>query len=141
MKMTIFFTLILSIFAVSACQTASTETASNVPTNAAQNEIKQISVEQAKNVVDAKDVQFIDVRTSGEYTGGHAPKAINFPLDALEKDLAKLDKDRPVYVICQTGRRSQKGAEILQKAGFNDIYNIQGGTSAWIEAKLPIEKN
>ncbi|HXG85875.1 MAG TPA: rhodanese-like domain-containing protein [Pyrinomonadaceae bacterium] len=141
MKMTILLTLILSIFAVSACQTASTETASNVPTNAAQNEIKQISVEQAKNVVDAKDVQFIDVRTSGEYVGRHAPKAINFPLDALEKDLAKLDKDRPVYVICQTGRRSQKGAEILQKAGFNDIYNIQGGTSAWIEAKLPIEKN
>ncbi len=140
MKMTIFFTLILSIFAVSACQTASTEIASNVPTDATQNEIKQISVEQAKNVVDAKDVQFIDVRTIEEYAGGHAPKAINFPLDALEKDLAKLDKDQPVYVICQTGRRSQNGAEILQKAGFTSIYNINGGTSAWVSAGFPTEK-
>ena len=140
MKITIFFTLILSIFAVSACQTASTETASNVPSSAAQNEIKQISVEQAKNVVDAKEAQFIDVRTTGEYSGGHAPKAINFPLDALEKDSAKLDKARPVYIICQTGRRSQKGAEILQKAGFTNIYNINGGTSAWESAGFPTEK-
>ena len=136
MKMTIFLTLILSIFAVSACQTASTETASS----AAQSEIKQISVEQAKDAVGAKDAQFIDVRTGGEYAGGHAPKAVNFPLDALEKDLAKLDKNQPVYVICQTGRRSQKGSEILQKAGFKNIYNIGGGTSEWISAGFPTEK-
>ena len=140
MKMTILFTLILSIFAVSACQTASTETASNMSAKAAQSEIKQISVEQAKDVVGAKDAQFIDVRTGVEFADGHAPQAINFPLDSLEKDLAKLNRDQPVYVICQTGRRSQKGSEILQKAGFNHIYNIQGGTSAWIDAALPIVK-
>ena len=140
MKMTMFFTLILLIFAVSACQTASTEKPSNVPASAAQNEIKQISVQQAKDAVGAKDTQFIDVRTDEEYAGGHAPKAANFPLDALEKDLAKLDKDQPVYVICQTGRRSQKGAEILQKAGFKSIYNINGGTSAWESAGFPTEK-
>ena len=134
MKMTILFTLILSIFAVTACQTASTETASSVPTSAARNEIKQISVEQAKDAVGARDAQFIDVRTDEEYAGGHAPKAAHFPLDALDKDLSKLDKGKPVYVICQTGRRSQKGAETLRRAGFTDIYNIKGGTSAWIAA-------
>lgn len=142
--MTILLTLVLSITAFSACQTASTEKASdtqvNTQGNAVQNEIKQISVEQAKNAVGAKNTQFIDVRTSGEYAGGHAPKAVNLPLDTLEKDLAKLDKDLPVYVICQTGKRSQKGAEILKKAGFTDIYNIQGGTGAWIEADFPTEK-
>ncbi|MCY7375943.1 MAG: rhodanese-like domain-containing protein [Pyrinomonadaceae bacterium] len=136
MRMTLFFTLILSIFAFSACQTASTEKASDN----LQTDIKQISVEQAKQSVDGKDAQFIDVRTTEEYAGGHAPKAANFPLDALEKDLAKLDKDKPVYLICQTGRRSQKGAEILQKAGFKNIYNIQGGTSAWTGAGFPTEK-
>lgn len=136
MKMTILLTLVLSIFAVSACQTASTETASN----ATQSEIKQISVEQAKNAAGATGTQFIDVRTEEEYRGGHAVKAVHFPLDALEKDLSKLDKDKPVYVICQTGRRSQKGAEILQKAGFKNIYNINGGTSAWESAGFPVEK-
>ena len=140
MKMTIFFTLILSIFVVSACQTASTETASNVPTGAGQNEIKEISVEQAKNAVDTKDAQFIDVRTIEEYAGGHAVGAKNLPLDKLEADFAELDKNKPVYVICETGRRSQKGSEILQKAGFKDIYNITGGTSEWKSAGLPTEK-
>lgn len=144
MKMTILLTLVLSIAAFSACQTASTEKAStaqvNPQGNAMQNEIKQITVSQAKDAAGVTDAQFIDVRTPEEYAGGHAVKAAHFPLDALEKDLSKLDKDKPVYVICQTGRRSQKGAEILQKAGFKDIYNVEGGTSAWTSAGYPMEK-
>ena len=140
MKMTIFLTLILSVFAFSACQTATTEKASNIQENSVQSEIKQITVVEAKQAVDGRDLQFIDVRTDEEYASGHAVKAAHFPLDALEKDLSKLDKNKPVYVICQTGRRSQKGAEILKKAGFIDVYNIQGGTSAWTEAGYPVEK-
>ena len=141
MKMTIkiLLTFILAVITFSACETESAETVPNTPA-AAQMEIKQASVEQAKNAVAAKDVQFIDVRTTEEYAGGHAPKTVNFPLDALESDLAKLDKKKPVYVICQTGRRSQKSAEILQKAGFRNIYNINGGTSEWIKAGFPTEK-
>ncbi len=140
MKITIFFTLVLSIFAFSACQSASTQKAESMPSPIASDEINQITVTEAKQAVGAKDVQFIDVRTAGEYADGHAPKTINFPLDSLENDLAKLDKDEPVYVICQTGRRSQKGSEILQKAGFKSIYNINGGTSAWQNAGFPTEK-
>ncbi len=140
MKMTILFTLIFSISAFTACQTTSTGKVSNTPANASSNAIKQTTVEQAKTAADGKDVQFIDVRTEAEYAGGHAPKAVNFPLDALEKDLSRLDKNKPVYVICQTGKRSQKGSEILNKAGFTDVYNIGGGTSAWTQAGLPIEK-
>ena len=140
MKITIIFALILSIFAVSACQTASTQKAENNPQNGASTGIKQITVAEAKPAVEVQDVQFIDVRTVGEYTAGHAVKAANFPLDLLEQDLAKLDKDKPVYVICQTGSRSQKGSEILQKAGFKNIYNINGGTSAWESAGFPMEK-
>lgn len=143
-KMTILLTLIISIFAFSACQTASTEKASNAQGNTRgkimQDEIKQITVAEAKDATGAKDAQFIDVRTEEEYGSGHAVKAAHFPLDALEKDLTKLDKNKPVYVICQTGRRSQKGAEILKKAGFADIYTIQGGTGAWMEAGYPVEK-
>lgn len=139
MKMKIVLVLTLSILAFSACRTASSEKASNAPV-VSQTVIKQVSVGEAKTAVGTNDAQLIDVRTEAEYAGGHAPTALNFPLDALEKDLSKLDKAKPVYLICQTGRRSQKGAEILQKAGFTDIYNIEGGTSAWIAANLPVEK-
>lgn len=105
-----------------------------------QSSIKQITVEKAKEAVEGKDVQFIDVRTVEEYKSGHAPKTVNLPLDSLEQSLAKLDKSKPVYVICQTGRRSQKGAEILEKNGFKELYNIEGGTSAWESAGFLIEK-
>lgn len=87
-----------------------------------------------------KTRSLFDVRTTEEYAAGHAGKASNFPLDALDKDLCALDKGKPVYVICQTGRRGQIGAEILQKAGFTDIYNISGGTSAWVSAGFQTEK-
>lgn len=144
MKMTIKLTLVfaLAVMLFSACENV--ETAATVPPKtenvAAQNEIKQISVEPAQTAVKAENAQFIDVRTPEEYAGGHAPTTLNLPLDNLENSLSKLDKDKPVYVICQTGRRSQKGAEILQKAGFTDIYNISGGTGEWIKAGLPTEK-
>jgi rhodanese-related sulfurtransferase len=140
MKMTIFLTLILSLFIFNACQTATVEKASQAKETAAQSEIKQIYVFEAKQAVERQDVQFIDVRTAEEYMGGHAPKAAHFLLDALNQELARLDKDKPVYVICETGRRSQKAAEILRESGFKEIYNIQGGTRAWIDAGFPTEK-
>lgn len=109
--------------------------------NQTQTEIAQVSVTEAKKALEEnKSAQFIDVRTPAEYAGGHAVNAVNLPLDKLEAELASLDKDKPVYVICQTGRRSQKGSEILQKAGFEEIYNITGGTSEWIAAGLSTEK-
>ena len=140
MKTTIFLALILTIFTFTACQTALSEQASNVPQNKSADGIKQVSVNEAKDAVSIPNAQFIDVRTDAEYKGGHAPKTVNLPLDTLEKDLAKLDKQKPVYVICQTGRRSQKGVELLQKNGFKEIYNVEGGTTAWANAGLPMEK-
>lgn len=144
MKMTIFLTLILTSLAFVGCQTAENKTEMNtasVEANQTQTEIAQVSVTEAKNAIEEnKEAQFIDVRTPEEYAGGHAVNAKNLPLDKLEVELASLDKNQPVYVICQTGRRSQKGSEILQKAGFEEIYNLTGGTSEWIAAGLTTEK-
>ena len=127
--------LILTISIFTACQNASiSETA------LAKNEIKQVSVKETNEVVSKGNVQFIDVRTVEEYADKHAPKAVNLPLDSIVKELAKFDKDKPVYLICQSGARSQKAAEILQKAEFKEIYNVKGGTSEWISAGLPTEK-
>jgi rhodanese-related sulfurtransferase len=123
MKILFTLILILTVSVLTACQ-----------------EIKQVSVEQTNEAVTKQNVQFIDVRTVEEYKSGHAAKAVSLPLDGLEKELAELDKNKPVYVICQTGRRSQKGAEVLKRAGFTEVYNVTGGTSAWTSAELPLEK-
>lgn len=149
MKMTIFASLILATLAFAGCQSAAMreetkneiKTETKMETTQTQKEIAQVSVTEAKKAIEEKkDAQFIDVRTVEEYAGGHAVGAKNLPLDKLEADLAELDKDEPVYVICETGRRSQKGSGILQKAGFKDIYNITGRTSEWKSAGLPTEK-
>lgn len=133
MKTILLTGFIFALAAIAACQTATTDESAG--------EIKQVSVERANaDLTQKPDAQFIDVRTAAEYASGHAAGAKHFPLDALENDLGKLDRNKPVYVICQTGRRSQKGAEILRKAGFRDIFNVGGGTSAWTAANLPTEK-
>lgn len=135
MKLTV-LAVLLGAFVLVACQGAG-----NPPTAAVKGgEIKEISVQEASEAVKKDGVQFIDVRTPEEYRTGHAPKAVNRPLDTFEKDLAALDREKPVYVICQTGRRSQKAAEMLRNAEFKTIYNVAGGTGAWSAAGLPLDK-
>lgn len=102
--------------------------------------IKNVSVKETKEALKDKNVQFIDVRTMGEYASGHAEKAINLPLDRLGNSLSKLNNSKPVYVICQSGMRSMQGASILANAGFSEVYNVSGGTSAWMSAGLKTNK-
>ena len=130
------FMFVLSFF--SACLSAATsETELTVNSGT---EIKQVTVQEANEAVKMQNVQFVDVRTTAEYGEKHAVKAVNMPLDSLENELAKLDQEKPVYLICQSGARSQKAAEMLKKANFKQIYNVKGGTSAWTSANLPVEK-
>ncbi len=102
--------------------------------------VRQVTVEDAKLAADDAGTQFIDVRTPAEYDAEHAAKSVNFPLETIETDASKLDKSKPVYIICQTGRRSQIAAAKLNELGFTDVANVQGGMNAWTKAGLPTEK-
>ncbi|HRH42892.1 MAG TPA: rhodanese-like domain-containing protein [Pyrinomonadaceae bacterium] len=64
----------------------------------------------------------------------------NFPLDDLENSMANLDKNKPVYVICQSGMRSLRGASMLEQAGFTEVYNVSGGKRAWMSTGLETER-
>ncbi|HEX9961514.1 MAG TPA: MBL fold metallo-hydrolase [Pyrinomonadaceae bacterium] len=102
--------------------------------------IEQISVREAqKRLAETPDAQFIDVRRSGEYESAHAPKALNLTLSDLDKLTVKLDESRPTYVICQGGYRSSAATSILEGKGFRELYNIEGGTAAWIKEGLETE--
>jgi rhodanese-related sulfurtransferase len=100
--------------------------------------VEQVSVEDASEMTRG-EVQFVDVRRVAEHAGGHAPNTVNLPLDRLSTELDKLDPERPTYVICQGGYRSSLGTSILENAGFIELYNVTGGTAAWIKAGLPTE--
>ncbi len=101
--------------------------------------VEQVSVERVKEIL-SDNIQFVDVRRAPEHEGGHAPNTINLPADILAKEIDKLNPDKPTYVICQSGYRSSLGTSILENAGFTEIYNVSGGTQAWINAGFATEK-
>jgi hydroxyacylglutathione hydrolase len=103
--------------------------------------IEQVSVCEAhKRLAETSGAQFLDVRRAGEYESGHASKALNLTLSDLDKLTDKLDESRPTYVICQGGYRSSAATSILERKGFQEIYNIAGGTAAWIKEGLETER-
>ena len=78
----------------------------------------------------AAGAHIIDVRTKGEYAGGHYPGAVNLPVDSLQGQLKKLGAlDRPLVVYCASGGRSAQAASILKAAGFTDVTNAGGLSS------------
>jgi glyoxylase-like metal-dependent hydrolase (beta-lactamase superfamily II)/rhodanese-related sulfurtransferase len=99
--------------------------------------VEQMPVSKVAELVKAeRGLQFIDVRRPAEHANGHAEGTINIPLDRLSREIDMLDPERPTYVICQSGYRSSLGTSILENAGFKQIYNVAGGTSAWTDAGL-----
>ncbi len=88
------------------------------------------------------DALILDVREDKEFAAGHIPKARHIPLGQLDKRLKELDKfkSRPVLVNCRSGQRSARACGILKKAGFETVYNLAGGITAWERANLPVEK-
>ncbi len=101
--------------------------------------VTQVSVGEAQEATSKKGFQFVDVRRIQEHANGHAPNTINLPLDILSREIDKLDPNKPTYVICQSGYRSSLGTSILENAGFKEIYNVTGGTKAWMDAGLETE--
>lgn len=103
-------------------------------------QVEQIPVEKVAEVL-SDEIQFVDVRRPAEHAGGHAPRTVNIPLDKLPQEIDRLNPDKPTYVICQSGYRSSIGTSVLENAGFREIYNVTGGTKAWIDAGLETEKS
>jgi rhodanese-related sulfurtransferase len=76
-------------------------------------------------------IQLIDVRRSSEWQAGHIPQAVHKPLDSLSRSLDGLDPANRTVVYCKSGYRSTIACSLLQRAGFQDIFNVTGGYDAW----------
>jgi thioredoxin len=93
-----------------------------------------------KKLQETSNAFLLDVRTSGEFGGGHLPKATN--IDFRSPDFASkikdLPKDKPVFVYCLSGGRSAQAAEMLRKEGFQ-VTELQGGYLKWTTKLKPLE--
>ncbi len=70
----------------------------------------------------------VDVRTPAEYQGGHIKGSVNIPLQVLDKNIAKLKKEKPVITCCASGMRSGSAKSMLKAKGF-DVHNGGGWNS------------
>ena len=119
--------------------------------------IQQTTPDQAKQALDQNtEAVYLDVRSVPEFTQGHAVGAINIPLlhmqggqmspnpDFQKVAEAVLPKDKPLYVGCKMGGRSQRASEILSTMGYQKIWNIDGGFGGndhqpgWKDLGLPV---
>jgi len=96
----------------------------------------------AIQLINNEDTVLLDVREPAETVVGKIAKAIQIPVGSVGKRVGELDKhkDKHVIVYCKTGSRSGLACRELNKAGFDKVYNLSGGISAWQEAHLPVNR-
>lgn len=104
-----------------------------------ESKIPQLSVADLQRILGDGKTQLLDVREAAEWDDFRIPTARHTSFKLLEAALAKLDlkPDRPVAVICATGKRSSTGGSILLRNGFRQVFNVTGGMEAWRKAGLP----
>lgn len=101
--------------------------------------MRVVSVDEFAQFITQPDVQLLDVRTPEEFEAGHIDGAmlIDYRTDPdafLQQAEAKLQKDKPVALYCRSGKRSHSAAEMMLKAGFTQLVELEGGILAWQEA-------
>ena len=102
---------------------------------------KRIDIEEAKLLMESGKVRVIDVRNPDEWQAGHIPQANHMPLpQIINNPEASLtgDRDEPHLFVCAVGERSAVACEVAAMLGFKEIYNLSGGTNAWIKAGNPV---
>jgi rhodanese-related sulfurtransferase len=146
--MRIVFSALLAGALVASCgqkSATSTETTQETTQEKPQVEdlvAENVDVDQFAKLVAAGEGQLVDVRTPDEYAEGHIAGAANMDIysETFESSIATLDKETPVYVYCRSGGRSGIAMKIMNDMGFKNVYNLDGGMSAWSGANQPVEK-
>lgn len=101
-----------------------------------------VSTGAAVQLINHKKGVLVDVSEPDEFAAGHAGGARNVPFGQLPdaKGLPS-NKTLPLVLMCPTGARAGRAAALLRKAGYEAAVAVSGGTKAWREANLPVEKS
>ena len=102
----------------------------------------KVSILQATQLFNQGKTLLLDVRDEAEFAAGHMRDAKHIPLKQLPTRLAEIDKfkAKTVIVVCATGVRSSTASGMLKKAGFADVFSLDGGMTAWQAQGLPTVK-
>ena len=97
----------------------------------------QIAVEDLNTRMRQGKIQVLDVRREPEWNAAHIEGANWWPLDNFRVSPPEIDRDAVVAVHCKGGYRSMIASSLLQRAGFKNVFNVEGGFDAWQQGKLP----
>lgn len=102
----------------------------------------RLSPAQATQRINREDAQVIDVREQAEWANGRIAGSRHIPAGQIEQRIGELEKfkDKPLIVVCASGMRSASTCSALRKAGFSQVFALDGGIGAWEQAGLPLTK-
>jgi rhodanese-related sulfurtransferase len=93
----------------------------------------------AADLMSNPEVEIVDVRDDREWVTGHIPGARLVPLERLREDPdAVLHQGGTIIFVCSKGVRSLSAAKLAERLGYANVYSLDGGTSAWAKAGLPL---
>ncbi len=104
--------------------------------------IKSLLPQEATLLINHDNAIILDVRQESEYVNGHIINSIHIPLNNLITKINSLEKyrKRPIIANCMSGNRSSSACRTLKKHGFENVFNLKGGVTAWQNANLPLKK-
>ena len=112
-----------------------------MPTKNPEEPFHRITVAEAKEMLQ-DGAYIVDVREPHEYQDGHVPNATPIPVNNVFERREELPKEQKIVFVCKMGQRSALACEMAAAGGLKEdvLYNLEGGTDAWIEAGEPVEK-
>jgi len=104
--------------------------------------VKAASVDEVRSLLEQHDpnIAFIDVRRGDEWNAGHIDGFQHIPLDSLPVHMNELKSYGKVYFLCHSGGRSTRACHMIEKAGYEEAYNVKGGIAGWIAKKFPVTR-
>jgi len=101
-----------------------------------------LSPQQVVDKINHEDAVVIDIRENSAFAAGHITGAVNFSKSQIDRDIKLLEKykAKPLIVVCAMGRSAAVVLNDLRKNGFDHVYLLKGGMTAWENASLPTVK-
>jgi rhodanese-related sulfurtransferase len=134
--------LLATLLAATGCSTDEATSPSGTGEPAETAGYATVDVQTANDALSSMAAaQIVDVREPEEWAETGVPQgAVLIPLAEVESRApSELDAGSPVYVICRSGNRSRTASDVLIGLGFTEVYNVDGGVTAWVDAGLPTE--
>ena len=92
---------------------------------------KEIAPQKVQEMLEESSINVVDIRDPSSYSAGHIPTAQPISDNNVQEFIDSADKEKPLVVCCYHGISSQGAAEYFSENGFNEVYSMTGGYSAW----------